>query len=260
MGEAIDTRVPHSARIWNYWLGGDDHYPADRAMGEQIRGFFPEIADNARADRAFLARAVQYMAAEAGLRQFLDVGSGLPTADNTHQVAQRCAPEARTVYTDHDPLVLAQADRLLQSTPEGAAAYVHADFRDPDRILTEAARTLDFDRPVGLMLLGVANFVEDGAEVRRAIGRLSAALAPGSHVAISHPTAVVHPERAREVVRVWNESSTPKLTARTPQEIAAMLEELEILEPGVVSCTEWRPGPDGSAEPVDEFCAVARKP
>lgn len=257
----IDTTVPHSARIWNHWLGGTDNHPVDREMGERIRGFFPEIVDNARADREFLVRAVRHLVAEGGVRQFLDIGSGLPTRDNTHEVAQAAAPESRVVYVDHDPLVPAQARPLLQSTPEGATDYVHADLRDPEVVLEAAARTLDLGRPVGLMLLGVINFVSDDAEVRAVLDRFTGALAPGSHLVISHPTSVVAPERAREVVRVWNETSTPKLTARSPEAIAAMFDGLELLEPGVVSCPDWRPGPDGPAiPPVDEFCGVARKP
>ncbi|MFC3996578.1 SAM-dependent methyltransferase [Nocardiopsis sediminis] len=259
---AIDTGVPHNARIWNHWLGGTDNFPVDREMGERIRAVFPEIVDNARADREFLVRAVRYLTAEAGVRQFLDIGSGLPTRDNTHEVAQAAAPEARVVYVDNDPMVIAHARALLAGGPEGATDFVGADLRDPGRVLDAAARTLDLSRPVGLMLLGSLNFVSDDAEVRRVLDRLTGALAPGSHLVISHPTAALNPERAREVVAAWNERGTPKLTLRSPEAIAGMFQGLELLDPGVVSCSLWRPAPDrpDDAVVVDEYCGVARKP
>ncbi|HXL20521.1 MAG TPA: SAM-dependent methyltransferase, partial [Streptosporangiaceae bacterium] len=143
----IDTTVSHSARVWNYWLGGKDHYPVDREVGDRVAEMYPDIVLLARAARAFLTRAVQYLAGEAGIRQFLDVGTGLPTVNNTHQVAQSIAPESRVVYADNDPLVLAHARALLTSSPEGATDYVDADLRNPGKILHEAARTLDFSKP-----------------------------------------------------------------------------------------------------------------
>src|SRR5438876_8267911 len=175
-GTAIDTSVPHSARIWNYWLGGKDNYAVDRAAGDAYVEVFPGIVDVARAGRAFLARAVRYLALEAGIRQFLDVGTGLPTADNTHQIAQRAAPESRIVYVDNDPLILAHARALLTSTPEGATDYIDADLHDPETILREAARTLDFTKPVALMLMGILGHVKDDDEVRSIIKRLMDAL------------------------------------------------------------------------------------
>src|SRR5690349_1174909 len=160
----LRTDVSHSARIWNYWLGGKDHYPVDEEVGEQILGFVPALPRSAVADRAFLARAVRYLAGQAGIRQFLDIGTGLPTADNTHEVAQRVDPAARIVYVDNDPLVLTHAHALLTSTPEGVTDYIEADVRDPEKILREAARTLDFDRPVAITMLGILNFVMDTDE------------------------------------------------------------------------------------------------
>ncbi len=162
----IDTSVPHSARVWNYWLGGKDHYPVDRAAGEQFREVFPEIVNAARASRQFLTRAVRYLAGEAGIRQFLDIGTGLPTADNTHEVAQRAAPACRIVYVDNDPLVLTHARALLTSTPEGATDYVDADLREPGKIVEGAARTLDFTQPVALMLMGILGHAADDDEAR----------------------------------------------------------------------------------------------
>ncbi|MDA0565686.1 SAM-dependent methyltransferase [Streptomonospora sp. S1-112] len=259
---AIDASVPHNARIWNYWLGGKDNYAVDREMGERIRSFFPEIVDNALADRAFLVRTVTHLVRDRGVRQFLDVGTGLPTHNNTHEVAQSLAPESRVVYVDNDPLVLAHARALLSGTPQGATAYVDADLRDPDRILAAAGETLDLARPVALMLLGVVNFVADDAEVRAVLDRLLGALAPGSYLVVSHPTDDIDHERAHQVARAWNEQGTPKLTIRSAAAIAALFDGLELLEPGVVSCSLWRPETTdiGAVRPVAEYGGVARKP
>jgi hypothetical protein len=157
----LDTSVPHSARVWNYWLGGKDNFAADRAAGDRVREVFPAIVDNARAQRAFLGRAVRHLAADRGIRQFLDLGTGLPTADNTHEIAQSVAPEARVVYVDNDPLVLVHARALLASSPEGVTDYVDADVRDTDLILGEARRVLDFDRPVAVIMLGILGNIPD---------------------------------------------------------------------------------------------------
>ncbi|MFD0773839.1 SAM-dependent methyltransferase [Streptomonospora algeriensis] len=258
----IDTSAPHNPRIWNYWLGGKDNYAVDREMGEQIRSFFPEIADNARADREFLVRTVTHLTRDKGVRQFLDIGTGLPTHNNTHEVAQSVAPEARVVYVDNDPLVLVHARALLVGTEEGATDYVDADLRDPDTILRAAAATLDFTQPVALMLLGVVNFVEDDAEVRSILDRLLEALAPGSYLVASHPTDDLDPERAHQVAAAWNERGTPKLTVRSAAGIEALFDGLELLEPGVVSCSLWRPEQTevGAIGPVSEYGGVARKP
>ncbi|OOC54156.1 MULTISPECIES: SAM-dependent methyltransferase [Nocardiopsis] len=257
----IDASVPHNARIWNYWLGGKDNYPVDREMGEQIRSFFPEIVDNAVADRGFLVRAVTHLAREEGIRQFLDIGTGLPTHNNTHEVAQTVAPDARVVYVDNDPLVLAHARALLTGTDRGATDYVDADLRHPDTILEAAARTLDLSRPVALMLLGVVNFVADDTEVRSIMDRLLGALVPGSFLVLSHPTDDLDQERAHQVAAAWNERGTPKLTIRTAEQITALFDGLELLDPGVVSCALWRPEPTevGEVRPVAEYGGVARK-
>ncbi len=176
-GTGIDTTVPHSARIWNYWLGGKDNYEVDRAAGDQFSAIYPGIVDIARADRAFLGRVVRYLAGEAGVRQFLDVGTGLPTADNTHEVAQRVAPESRVVYVDNDPLVLVHARALLTSSPEGATYYVDANMSDPEMVLREAAKWLDLTQPVGLTFMGVLGHVTDHAEARSIVAGLVAGLA-----------------------------------------------------------------------------------
>ena len=160
--EGIDTTVPHSARIWNYWLGGKDNYPVDRAAGDQFLKAYPGMAAEARANRQFLARGVGYLVTEAGVRQFLDIGTGLPTADNTHEIAQRLNPACRIVYVDNDPLVLAHARALLTSTPEGVTDYVDADLHDPDKILNAAAKILDFSAPIALILSGIMGHIADG--------------------------------------------------------------------------------------------------
>jgi hypothetical protein len=261
-GAVIDTTVSHSARIWNYWLGGKDNYAADREAGDRVAAMLPSIVAQARADRAFLGRAIQYLAGEEGIRQFLDIGTGLPTADNTHEVAQRVAPESRIVYADNDPLVLAHARALLTSTPEGACDYIDGDLRDPDKILTEAARILDFAQPGALMLLGILHHIPDTSEAYEIVRRLVAALAPGSYIVINHSTSAVHGAAMEEAVQHWNQVGTPSMTLRTPEQIARFFDGLELLPPGVVSCSRWRPHLTLGGRPpaeVDEFCGVARK-
>ncbi|TDC87442.1 SAM-dependent methyltransferase [Actinomadura sp. 7K507] len=257
----IDTTVPQSARIWNYWLGGKENYPADQAAGDQFVGVYPQIVDVARHSRAFLSRAVRHLAGEAGIRQFLDIGTGLPTFDNTHEVAQRVAPDARIVYVDNDPLVLSHARALLTSSPEGATSYIDADLRDPKRILDEAAQTLDLDRPVALMLLNILGHVPDHDEACSIVSHLLGALPPGSHLAVADGTDVVTGDAFRTAIQVWNEASDAPYHLRTPELIARYFDGLEMLEPGVVSVSRWRvePGPFGEPDEVDEFCAVGRK-
>jgi O-methyltransferase involved in polyketide biosynthesis len=258
----IETSVPQSARIWNYWLGGKDNYPVDRAVGDQFREAFPGIVDVARGQRGFLTRAVRHLAGEAGVRQFLDVGTGLPTADNTHEVAQRVAPDARIVYVDNDPLVLVHARALLTSTPEGATSYVEADLRDPDTILKEAARTLDLGRPTALMLMGIMGHITDDQEAQAIVWRLLGGLPPGSYLALSDgtdtdPAGVEAQER-------YNQSGAVPYRLRSPERIAAFFDGLELVEPGVVSCPRWRPEPaeaaGGPPAEVAAFGGVGRKP
>jgi len=258
----IDTSVAHTARVWNYWLGGKDNYPADQEVGEQIRAIVPDIEGSARADRGFLMRAVRYLADEVGIRQFLDIGTGLPTADNTHEVAQSIAPECRIVYADNDPLVLVHARALLTSTPQGVTDYLDADLRDPDKILREAAHTLDFTQPTALMLLGILNFIGDDDEAHAIVNRLLDALPAGSYLAISHPTVEIHTEAAEKAIRLWNENATPPITTRNRQELTRFFDRLELLEPGVVSCSLWRPDPSDIGTPTEvyQFGGVGRKP
>jgi len=262
-GLNLDTSVSHSARIWNYWLGGKDNYAVDREAGDKVAAMLPSIVAQARADRAFLGRAIRYLAGDEGIRQFLDIGTGLPTADNTHQVAQRVAPESRIVYADNDPMVLTHARALLTSTPEGACDYIDGDLREPEKILAQAAGTLDFANPVALMLLGILHHIPDTDQAYSIVRRLVASLPPGSFLTINHSTSAVHGAAMEEAVAHWNRVGTPSMTLRTPEQIAAFFTGLDLLPPGVVSCSRWRPDltpAGGQPVEVDEFCGVARKP
>ena len=255
----IDTTVPHSARIWNYWLGGKDHYPVDRAAGDKYRETYPGIVDTARAVRYFMARTVRYLAAEAGVRQFLDVGTGLPAVDNTHEIAQRVAPESRIVYVDNDPLVLAHARALLSSRPEGACDYVDADLREPAQILTAAARTLDFSQPVAVLLMGVLGHVSDYGTARAAVDGLVSHCAPGSYLALADSVRVgdAHITAGEK----YAETGAVPYQLRSPEEIDGFFHGLELVEPGVVPVQQWRPDPAPfPAVPVDTLGGVARKP
>ncbi|GGW54308.1 SAM-dependent methyltransferase [Streptomyces xantholiticus] len=259
--DRIDTTRPHTARIWNYWTGGKDNYPVDQEAGDQIRELHPGIGDYALADRRFLGRAVRHLATEAGIRQFLDIGTGLPSADNTHEVAQRIRPDARIVYVDNDPLVLVHARALLTGTTEGRTDYLDADLRDTDGILAQAAKTLDFAEPVALMLLGVVIFIEDDEESYAVVRRLMDALPSGSHLALSHTITSPSMPDVDEAVAFWNEHGTPRLTQRTPEQVARYFDGLELLEPGVVSCNRWRPDEQDLTAPADVamYGGVARK-
>ncbi|MEU7061601.1 SAM-dependent methyltransferase [Streptomyces sp. NPDC046197] len=257
----LNTGVAHNARVWNYWIGGKDNYEVDQRVGEHIAGMFPVIREVARADRDFLGRAVRFLAAERGVRQFLDIGTGLPTVDNTHEIAQRIAPDARIVYVDNDPIVLVHARTLLTSTPEGVTDYIDADVHNPDTIVERAAATLDFGRPVAVMMLGILNFVLDTDEARGVVRRVMAAVPSGSVLVLTHPTfdADLGGEGNIPAMEFWNENATPPITARSRAEIATFLEGLDLVEPGLVPCSQWRATP-GSAAAVPQFGAVAVKP
>ncbi|MFI1753303.1 SAM-dependent methyltransferase [Streptomyces sp. NPDC020571] len=259
VGAGLRTDRPHSARVWNYLLAGKDNYPVDQEAGEVILTTFPEFAAVARLQRRFLARAVRFLAGEAGIRQFLDIGAGLPTADNTHELAQRIAPESRIVYVDNDPLVLTHAQALLTSSPEGACAYVDADVRDPERILAEAARTLDLSRPVALTALGIMGQISDAERPAELLGTLLSALPPGSHLALSDGTN--GNAALNRAVEVYNGQSANTYRLRSPQEIAAFFAGLDLVEPGVVATASWRPAADRPEEPTADVsvCGVAVK-
>jgi O-methyltransferase involved in polyketide biosynthesis len=257
----IDAGVPHSARIWNYWLGGRDNYPVDREAGDQYREAFPDIVTVARASRHFLTRSIRYLAGEAGIRQFLDVGSGLPTVDNTHEVAQRVAPQSRIVYVDHDPLVLTHARALLTSAPEGITDYIDSDLRRPEEILEAAAKTLDFGRPIALVLSGIMGHVPDAEEARSIVRRLLAALPSGSCLSLNDGITVAEDTSYEEAQEEYNDSGAIPYVLRTPEEIARFFDGLELIEPGLVHAQLWRPEttlPDGSA-PVGQIAGVGYK-
>ncbi len=256
----IDSKVPHSARIWNYWLGGKDNYAVDRQVGEHVAKLFPNIVDEARISRSFLRRVVRYLAGEAGIRQFLDVGTGLPTVDNTHQIAQQTVPECRIVYVDNDPLVLAHARALLTSSREGAAEYVDADVHDPGKILAAATKTLDFTKPVAVIMNGILGHVTDDDEARSIVAQLVDRLPPGSYLTLSDGSDAS--EEGVESMRFYNQSGAIPYHLRSPEQISRFFDGLELVEPGVVPRNQWRPDitPQGSMAPSAGFGGVARKP
>jgi O-methyltransferase involved in polyketide biosynthesis len=257
----IDTTVAHPARVYDYWLGGTNNFAADREAAERVLAATPGLRFRVRANRAFLARAVRFLAADRGIRQFLDIGTGIPTANNTHEVAQGTAAESRVVYVDNDPMVLAHARALLTSTPEGATAYLEADLRQPDVILAAATRTLDFSQPVALMLLGVLHLVPDAEDPYRIVARLMAALAPGSYLVISHPASDIGPGQA-EAQKRYNERVTTPQTLRSQAQVARFFENLELVPPGMVYVHTWRPDPgdEAPAGTASAYGGVARKP
>jgi trans-aconitate methyltransferase len=240
----LDTTVPHPARVYAFWLGGKDHFPADRKAAEEVIRLRPQVVASARANRAFLARAVQFLAGECGIRQFLDIGTGLPGEQNTntHEVAQRTAPDSKIVYVDNDQLVLAHARALLASTTRtGTCAYVDADLREPETIVAQAAHTLDFTQPVAVLLLAVLHFVPDLNGPAQIVARLASALAPGSYLAISHLTADLAPEHVTAAATAYNTHAPAPITARTHTQVTGLFGGLPLVAPGVVPVTEWRP-------------------
>jgi hypothetical protein len=257
----IDTSTAHPARVYDYWLGGKDNFAADREAAKLALQAYPQLAEAVQSNRAFLARAVRYLTGEAGIRQFLDIGTGIPAANNTHQVAQREAPDSRIVYVDNDPIVLLHARALLRSTPEGACDYIQADLRDPETILAEAARTLDFGKPVALMLLAILQFIADEEDPYGLVSRLMAALPSGSYLVVSHPTDDFNPNRQGESIQRYNERVADQATLRGHDETERFFAGLEIVAPGVVAVAEWRPDSDlDSARPSSMWCGVAHKP
>jgi hypothetical protein len=253
----LDMSKPSSARVWNYLLGGKDNFEIDRMVGDQVRASFPAIVVVAQEQRKFLVRGVTYLAGECGIRQFLDIGTGLPSADNTHEVAQRVAPESRIVYVDNDPLVLVHARALLTSTSEGATDYIDSDVEDPDKILDEATRTLDFTKPIALTMLGILGNVADYGQARSIVKRLIDAVPSGSYLMTSDGT-----DTSPEIIegqRVANQSGHP-YNLRSPEQITAYFDGLDLVEPGVVSIPHWRPGPGPLPPAMDGYCGVARKP
>jgi hypothetical protein len=258
----LDTRHAHSARVYNYWLGGKDNFAADREAAEQAIAANPGIVGDVRANRAFLVRVVRYLAAECGVRQFLDIGTGLPTASNTHEVAQAVTPDARIVYADNDPMVLAYARALLTSTREGATAYLDADLRDPAAIVRAASATLDFGQPIALMLLIILHLIPEADDPYGIVASLVAALPAGSYLVLAHPASDIRAAEMADMTKRVNERMRgPKATMRDRGAITRFFDGLELLEPGVVQPQNWRPEPGAAGPPqVTAWCGVARKP
>ncbi|WP_127503952.1 SAM-dependent methyltransferase [Actinoplanes solisilvae] len=251
----LDTGVPHSARIWNYLLGGKDNFAADRQAADAVAAQLPEIVEFARAGRGFLTRAVGFLAGEAGVRQFLDLGTGLPTADNTHELAQRIAPESRIVYVDNDPLVLTHARALLTSDPRGATDYIDADVRDPEKILNAARNTLDFSQPIAVMMIGILGHVSDADGPAEIVRTIVDALPSGSYLAIND--SITTPQNDSAIEAAKSEGANYHL--RTAQQITAFFDGLDLVDPGVVPTPLWRPAPGSEATELAVCCGVARK-
>jgi hypothetical protein len=264
----IDTSVAHPARRYDYWLGGTDNFTADRISGDAVEADFPTIRTFAKENRRFLRRAVTFLAAEAGVRQYLDIGTGIPSADNVHEVAQGIAPDARVVYVDNDPIVLAHARRLLACCESGATAYIHADLRDPDGIFghPELRKTLDLSRPVALMLIAVLHFFVDAADPYGHVARLVDAMPPGSYLAMSHATADFMPaditDGIDDIVKRENARSRDPAQFRPKAAFARFFEGMELIPPGIESISDWRtelpPDQRPAAADTMAYGAVAR--
>jgi trans-aconitate methyltransferase len=263
----IDTSVPHPSRVYDYWLGGKDNFAADRQAAQWSAAASAagmcRARQTVRANRAFLARAVRYLAREAGVRQFLDIGAGLPAAGNTHEIAQREAPQSRVVYVDNDRVVLAHARALLVSAPEGVTDYLNADLREPDTIVRGAAATLDFAQPVALMLLAILQFIPASDEAYQIVSRLLGSVSPGSYMVISHPTGDLRPGDAEEFQRRYNQSVAGKLSLRTKTEILSFFHGLDLVHPGLVQADLWRPDIQGvgrtTTSRIPIYCGVGKK-
>ena len=255
----FDTSVAHISRVYNYWLGGKDNFAADRELAEKFIAADPAVIAGVRANRAFLGRAVYYLAAEEGIRQFLDIGTGIPTANNTHEVAQRTAPTARVVYVNNDPIVLTHARALLTSDPAGATDYLEADLRDTGTILAEAARTLDFTQPTAVMLVGVLHCIPDADDPPAVVARLMEAVPSGSYLVISHPAADIQAEQMAAGSAVLNQALAGPITFRDHAGVERLFDGLDLAEPGLVSISQWRAGPGTLARPMNAWAGVARK-
>jgi SAM-dependent methyltransferase len=257
----IDTSVAHVARVYDYWLGGKDNFAADRMAGEQAIQAYPDIVFSVRANRAFLARTVRYLAKEAGIRQFLDIGTGIPTANNTHEVAESVAPGSIVVYVDNDPVVLTHARALLVSGERGRTSYVDADLRDAGRILAEAALTLDFSQPIAIMLMAILQHIDDAEDPYAIVSTLLDAVPSGSYLVISHPAADIETEAMAQMAQRLNKLMAEKVTFRTQAEAARFFEGLELVEPGMVRVQQWRPDTEIEAKsPAALWGGVGRKP
>jgi hypothetical protein len=257
---SFDTSVAHVARVYDYWLGGKDNFAVDRAAGEQAIAAYPDIVFSVRANRAFLARTVRYLAGDAGIRQFLDIGTGIPAANNTHEVAQSEAPEAQVVYVDNDPIVLAHARALLVSSPAGLTSYIDADLRDTGRILAEAARTLDFSRPVAVVLMAILHLIGDADDPYGIVATLMDAAPPGSYLALSHIASDIETAALGAARDRISKFMPVKQTYRSHAEVLRFFDGLDLVEPGLVRVPEWRPSSPAEANsPAALWGGVGRK-
>ena len=257
----IDPSVAHIARIQDYWLGGKDHFEADRIAGDEAIAQLPDMVASVRNTRAFLGRTVRFLTEEKGIRQFLDVGTGIPTAANTHEVAQRIAPESRIVYVDNDPMVLAHARALLTSSPEGKCSYIDADIREPEKIVSAAAEVLDFTKPVGVVLMAVLQFVPDDDDPYGLVRRLMAAVTGGSYLVISHPASDIQAAAMAGMATRLNQLMAQRVKPRSKAEVTAFFDGLGLVDPGVIRCPEWRPDrPEDAAGKSTMWGGVAEKP
>ena len=256
----IDASVPHIARVYDYWLGGKDNFEVDRKLGDRTIEAYPGIVRSVQTNRAFLARAVRFFADELGVRQFLDIGTGIPTANNTHEVAQSIDPWCRIVYVDSDPIVLRHAEALLKSTPEGACAYIDGDMHDTSGILAEAARTLDFGQPVAVMLISILHFVDTLDQTRAIVNKLLDPMPPGSGFAVSHPASDLDADQMAEMIRRINMVLPEKTTLRSRAEVERIFDGYELVPPGVVRAADWRPAPDAATGvPCGVWAGIAVK-
>jgi len=257
----FDTSVAHIARVYNFWLGGRDNYAADREAAGEVIAAYPTIRASVRAQRAFLGRAVQYLVTEAAIRQFLDIGTGLPSAENTHEVAQRAAPRSRVVYVDSDPIVLAHARALLTSSPEGATHYVDADLRDTGKICEQAAEILDFSSPLAILLVGVLHCIPDADDPAGIVARLVDAMPPDSYLVIAHPASDIHASQVGTAANRINPLMAEPVTLRTHEQVSRFFDGLELIKPGLVQLHRWRPGPEGPVPDGDiaNYGGVGRK-
>jgi hypothetical protein len=255
----FDSTVAHPARVYDYWLGGKDNFAADREAGDEVLHAKPGIRQNVRANRAFLGRCVRFLAAEAGIRQFLDIGTGIPSVGNTHEVALDVDPDCRVVYGDNDLMVLRHAQALLTSA-KGTVAYLDMDARDTGKVLAAAANTLDFGKPVAVMLIAVLHLIPDSDDPWTLVADLMAAAAPGSYLAITHPASDVTPEASARASQAYNENVTTPQIRRSHDEVARLFAGLDLVSPGLVQLPDWRPAAGDFPAPTSGYGAVARKP
>jgi SAM-dependent methyltransferase len=263
MSNEINTGAPQSARVYDYWLGGKDNFPADRALGDAIAEQLPTIRTQVRGQRAFLGRAVRWLAAEAGIRQYLDIGTGIPSAGNVHTVVQEVAPESRVLYVDNDPIVLAHSRALIPGTHTGTVEFIQADLREPEAILADPAlaKTLDLTRPVGLVLVGIMHHLRDADDPRRILATLLDALASGSYLVLSQTTPDFDPEAMAGLAAVSEQGGIPNVP-RSRADTEPFFAGLELVDPGLVPLAAWRPDPGTDQDPygVYAYGGVARKP